>query len=71
MIIALDCSPPRETVLQDKTIAYVVAKAHVPPLNMPRTALLEAIHIVAEPGDPTSNNYENSELNFPFPSILI
>lgn len=64
-------SPPGEAVLQDDTIAYVTAKAYMPPPNMPRTLLLEAIHIAPEPGDPTSDSYEESVPDLPFPSVLI
>ena len=64
-------SPPGETVLQNDTIAYVVAKAYMPPPSMPRTFLLEAIHIAPEPGDPTSDDYEESVPDFPFPSFFI
>lgn len=64
-------SPPGESVLQNDTIAYVVAKAYMPPPNMPRTFLLEAIHIAPEPGDPSSDDYEDSVPDFPFPSFFI
>ena len=64
-------SPPGEPVLQNDTIAYVVAKAYMPPVNMPRIILLEAIHIASEPGDPTSDEYEDSVPDFPFPSIFV
>lgn len=64
-------SPPGETILQDDTIAYVFARAYMPPPNMPKTILLEAIHIAPKPGDPTTDDYEESVPDFPFPSVLV
>ena len=63
-------SPPGECVIQDDTIAYVVAKAYVPSSALSGTVLLEAIHIAPEPGNPTSENYEDSVPDFPFPMIF-
>jgi hypothetical protein len=38
---------------------------------MPSTFLLEAIHIAPEPGDPTTDDYEETVPDFPFPCILV
>ena len=42
----------------------------MPPANVPENILLEAIHIVPVPGDPTSEAYEDSVPDFCFPAIF-
>lgn len=63
-------SPPGDSVFQDDTIAYVIAKAFVPPGTVTGNILLEALHIAPVPGDPASFNYVNSVPDFQFPAVF-
>jgi hypothetical protein len=63
-------SPPNDIILRDNTIAFLVAKCYIPPANVPGNILLEAIHIAAVPGDPSSPGYEDSVPDFPFPAAF-
>lgn len=64
-------SPPGDTIFQDDTIAYVIAKAYVPPGNVQGNILLEAIHIAPVLGDPTSREYEDKVPDFIQPAVFI
>ena len=64
-------SPPGDTIFQDNTIAYVIAKAYIPPGSVQGNILLEAIHIAPVLGDPTSKEYEDKVLDFIQPAVFI
>jgi hypothetical protein len=64
-------SPPGDSVLRDDTIAFVIAKAFVPPGTVAGNILLEAIHIAPVPGDPGSPKYENCVPHFQFPAGFV
>jgi hypothetical protein len=63
-------SPPHDSVLQDDTIAFVVAKAYVPMGKTTGNVLLEASHIFPVPGDPRSPEYEERVPDFCCPYIF-
>ena len=50
-------SPFGNAVLPDDMVVFLVAKAFLPPND---TVLLEASELVAVPGDPSAEGYENS-----------
>ena len=58
------------TVFQDNTVAFVLAKAYVPPGNIAGNVLLEAIHVVPLLGDPSDESYDERMPNFPYPLVL-
>ncbi|KAF8834996.1 hypothetical protein BDN67DRAFT_913797 [Paxillus ammoniavirescens] len=60
-------SPFNDTMLEDNTVAFVVAKAHFP---RNESVLLEASHVVPLPGDPSSDEYDNNLPNSPYPFII-
>ena len=60
-------SPPKEPILANDTVAFVVAKLNVPqaagkeskdPEPQTGNVLLEALHVVPIPGDPTVDGYQ-------------
>ena len=51
-------SPISDIVYPDDTVAFVVAKAYVPPVNFSKTVLLDAILMIPVPGDPSSIEYD-------------
>ena len=63
-------SPAKEAILQDNTVAYVVAKVNVPAGNGSSTILLEAWHVTPVPGDPASENYNASIPDFIRPIVV-
>jgi hypothetical protein len=60
-------SPMNDVLHADDTVAFIYARAHLPN-NSP--ALLDASHIVACPGDPTDNDYEDSVPDLPHPFVI-
>ena len=72
-------SPPKEPILANDTVAFVVAKLNVPQAagkeskdSDPQTGnvLLEALHIVPIPGDPTVDSYQAHLPDFVRPLIF-
>ena len=51
-------SPSTDTILPDDTIAFVVAKAYVPSVDVSKTVLLDAMLLIPIPGDPSSPDYD-------------
>ena len=51
-------SPINDVVYPDDTVAFVVAKAYVPPVNISKTVLLDTILMIPVPGDPSSTEYD-------------
>lgn len=63
-------SPSNDTPLADDTIAFVLARAYIPP-SIPKDAiLLEASNVVAVPGDPSSEEYESRVPDSPWPYVF-
>ncbi|KIJ12187.1 hypothetical protein PAXINDRAFT_14959 [Paxillus involutus ATCC 200175] len=60
-------SPFNDTVLEDNTVAFVVAKVHFPKNE---SVLLEVSHVIPLPGDPSSDDYDNNLPNCPYPFII-
>jgi hypothetical protein len=50
-------SPINDVVYPDDTVAFIVAKAYVPPVNISKTVLLDTILMIPVPGDPSSTEY--------------
>ena len=65
-----NCSPVINTVFQDDTVTFVMAKAYVPPGNVAGNILLEAIHITPLPGDPSDDSYDEHMPDFPYPIVF-
>lgn len=63
-------SPVNDTILQDNTIVFLIAKAFVPSGNDPGNILLEAIHLTPFPGNPKNPNYVNSVPDFSSPAVF-
>jgi len=63
-------SPVNDTVFQDNTVTFMLAKVYVPPGNIAGNVLLEAIHVVPLPGDPSDKSYNKHLPNFPYPLKL-
>jgi hypothetical protein len=63
-------SPINDTVFQDDTVAFVMAKAYVPPGNVVGNILLEAIHIAPLLGDPSDDSYDEHMPDFPYPIVF-
>ena len=61
-------SPVKEVILQDKTVAYVIAKLNVPLARGP--VLLEAWHVTPVPGDPSSIDYNMRIPDFVRPIVI-
>jgi hypothetical protein len=59
-------SPINDILHPDNTIAFVVACVHIP-----RTGdiLLDALHIVPCPGNPSDDSYDDSVPDFQFPMV--
>lgn len=51
-------SPINDVVYPDDTVAFIVAKAYVPPVNISKTVLLDTILMIPVPGDPSSTEYD-------------
>jgi hypothetical protein len=60
-------SPPHDTVLQDDTIASVIAKAYIPPGNVPGSIILEAIRMAPVP---VKSGYMDPESEFRYPTVF-
>ncbi|KIK11994.1 hypothetical protein PISMIDRAFT_47046, partial [Pisolithus microcarpus 441] len=63
-------SPYKDMVLPDDMVVFVIAKASIPASVPEQTILLEAMWVVAVPGDPTSETYEASVPDFPYPVVI-
>jgi len=59
-------SPINDILHPDNTIAFVVARVHVPHTG---DILLDALHIVPCPSDPLSDSYNDAVPNFQFPMV--
>ena len=55
-----------DTLHLNNTNAFIVAQVHVPPSI---DILLDAIHIVPCPGDPSLNSYDDTVPDFQFPKV--
>ncbi|KIJ58462.1 hypothetical protein HYDPIDRAFT_64631, partial [Hydnomerulius pinastri MD-312] len=62
-------SPFNDSVLPDNTVAPVIAKAHFPGGIPKENVLLKASHVIPLPGDPSSDTYENSLPDSPYPFV--
>ena len=60
-------SPRDDIPLQDNTIAFVLAKLHVPSNG---TALLDALTVHPVPGDPQDEAYEGNVPDMPYPFVF-
>ncbi|EDR08646.1 uncharacterized protein LACBIDRAFT_326833 [Laccaria bicolor S238N-H82] len=60
-------SPINDVVHPDNTIAFVIAKAYIPPND---TTFLDVLHLAICPGDPSSESYEESLPDCPYPWIF-
>ncbi|KAF8485204.1 hypothetical protein DFH94DRAFT_842849 [Russula ochroleuca] len=63
-------SPPGEDPLPDDTVAYIVAKAHVPAMNVGGPVLLDVVHIAPLFGDPASEGYDSRLPDFDYPLVV-
>ena len=61
-------STSKDIILQDKTVAYIVAKLNVPPAGGP--ILIEAWHVAPVPGDPSSDEYNSHIPDFLRPIVV-
>jgi hypothetical protein len=59
-------SPVNDILHPDNTIAFVIARVHTPHNG---DILLDALHIVPCPGDPSQNSYNETVPNFQFPMV--
>ena len=59
-------SPMNDILHADNTIAFVVVRVHVPHSG---DILLDAIHIVPCPGDPSLDSYDDTVPDFQFPIV--
>jgi hypothetical protein len=59
-------SPINDILHPDNTIAFVIARVHVPRNG---DILLDALHIVPCPGDPSDDSYDDTVPNFQFPMV--
>ena len=58
-------------VHEDNTVAHIVGKLHIPPLDAADpSAQIEAMHLTPCPGDPRDENYEDSLPDFPLPVVI-
>ena len=60
-------SPMNDVVHPDNSVAFVIAKAYIPPND---TTFLDALHLAICPGDPSSDSYEESLPDCPYPWIF-
>jgi hypothetical protein len=51
-------------------VALIIAKGFVPPANVPGDILFEAMHVAPFPGNPASENYDDSLPDFHWPLIF-
>ena len=63
-------SPAKEAILQDNTVAYVVAKVNILAGNGSSIILLKAWHVTPVPGNPASENYNASIPDFIRPIVV-
>ena len=59
-------SPINDVLHPDNTIAFVVARVHVPQTG---NVLLDVLRIVPCPGDPSQDSYDDTVPNFQFPMV--
>ena len=59
-------SPINDILHSDNTIAFVIARVHVPHSG---DTLMDAVHIIPCPGDPSQDLYDETVLNFQFPMV--
>ncbi|KAI6124542.1 hypothetical protein EDD16DRAFT_1475158 [Pisolithus croceorrhizus] len=64
------CSPFNDVALPDNTVAFVSAKASVPASVPQEPVLLEAFHLAPVPGDPSTDSYEQTVPDFPYPTVI-
>ncbi|KAI5985908.1 hypothetical protein EDC04DRAFT_2512288, partial [Pisolithus marmoratus] len=63
-------SPFNDVALPDNTVAFVSAKASIPSSIPDKPVLLEGMYVVHIPGDPTSDVYEHTIPDFPYPMVV-
>ncbi|KAI5980706.1 hypothetical protein EDD15DRAFT_2117040, partial [Pisolithus albus] len=63
-------SPYNDVALPDNTVAFVSAKVCIPASIPSDPVLLEGICVVAVPGDPNSDSYEQGIPDFPYPMVV-
>lgn len=62
--------PPSVPLHPEYTVAFVVAKAYIPPPGShPSTVQLEAQYLVPFPGDPDAEDYDDRIPDFPNPLV--
>jgi len=59
-------SPINDVLHPENTIAFIVARVHVPSTG---DIILDAIRIVPCPGNPSHNSYDDAVPNFRFPMV--
>ena len=59
-------SPINNILHADNTIAFVIACVHVPHSG---DTLMDALHIIPCPGDPSQDSYDETVRNFQFPMV--
>lgn len=59
-------SPINDILHADNTIAFVIARVHVPHSG---DTLMDALHIIPCPGDPSQDSYDETVPNFQFPMV--
>jgi hypothetical protein len=59
-------SPINDVLHPDNTIAFVVARVHIPHTG---DILLDALHIVPCPGNPSDDSYDDTVPDFQFPMV--
>ena len=63
-------SPVGDAPLPDNTVAFVVAKAHIPAERIGGIVLLDALHFSPMPGNPSDENYNANLPDFSNPLVL-
>jgi hypothetical protein len=63
-------SRAQDVLYPDHTVALLFAKAFVPPANVGGEILLDAMHVAAFPGNPTTDNYDDSLPDFHWPLVF-
>ena len=58
--------PINDILHPDNTIAFTIARVHIPHSG---DILMDAIHIIPCPRDPSQDSYDETVLNFQFPII--
>ena len=51
-------------------MAFLVAKAYIPPGNIAGNVLLEAVHVAPLPGDPSEDSYDDHLPDFAHPLVF-